>query len=768
MLTKDFVDILSSFGLLPLISRPTRVSETTSSIIDNIFCDNLSDVLNVSPGVLYTDVSDHFPVFCIIKDAVLSSNDNKFSFRCYSEDNISAFKLAISQTDRSDVLIDLDAKSAFTKFFTVFSHKYESAFPLRVMHSKRSRNKPWITSALKLRIKHKQKLFKKYRAQPTVHNKSLYIKDKNQLLGLLRSAEKSYYSKQIADNKCNLRKSWAIIKKAIGWQKTCNVNKIFKINDGITSTLPTIVNAFNETFVNLGPNLADKIPASVESPMSYLQNPCIQSIFAAPTSGPEVCTIIMSQKNSSAGWDNIKPAILKEVATEISQPLAHIFNLSIADGSYPDQLKIARVVPIFKSGDKEVFTQYRPVSVLPSLNKVFERLIYQRITKFLDLHNLLSPYQFGFREKYSTSLALLHFINEATLALDAKMSFIGVFIDLSKAFDTVDHSILYQKLEYYGIRGNLLQWIRDYLSNRRQYVDYGGNTSAMLPVTCGVPQGSILGPLLFTIYINDLPNAVPQLSTVMFADDTSLFLKHNVLSEAVRIVNFELSKLYRWLCANKLSLNIQKTQSMLFATKPDPSSVLDIKINNVTIPMTSELKFLGVMVRNDLKWSSHILYISRKISKAIGIINRVKHKFEAKTLISLYYAFVYPYIQYCNIVWGKSPHVHLNKILVLQKRAFRIIHRLPPREHITPLLKDLQIFSVYQVYFFQLLFFMYKCVRGLIPDIISLIFCTRGDIHSHRTRNVNMFELIRCRLEIRKQTFVYCARDIVVLYTSIC
>ena len=275
--------------------------------------------------------------------------------------------------------------------------------------------------------------------------------------------------------------------------------------------------------------------------------------------------------------------LVKDSNEFITRPLVHIMNLSISSGIVPDQLKIARVLPIFKSGETHVFSNYRPISVLPIFSKVFEKVVYKRLFNYFNKFDILFQDQYGFRKGHSTSLALHHLYDKISAAIDHKTFTAGIFLDLAKAFDMVNQSV------------------------RR----------------CGVPQGSILGPLFFFIYINDIHNASDILDLVLFADDTNVFFSHNDLSILNNMINVELAKLSEWFKANKLSINVSKSKYMIFISRQKRLTVdLSIKVNNSKLDKAKEVMFLGVILDEHLSWKSHISHVANKISKSIGIIYR--------------------------------------------------------------------------------------------------------------------------------------------------
>ena len=284
-------------------------------------------------------------------------------------------------------------------------------------------------------------------------------------------------------------------------------------------------------------------------------------MFFYSASQQEIIDLVNDLRSgTAAGYDTISVSIVKESIGIISEPLTHIINLSIQSGIVPDRMKIARVIPVFKSGDSSLLTNYRPVSVLPVFSKLLEKVVYNRILKYLDKHGILFKNQYGFRKCHSTSFVLLHLFEKISSIIDRREHTVGIFLDLSKAFDTVNFDILFDKLEHYGIRGIALNWI----SRRSQFVQFKEHCSNYYSIKCGVPQGSILGPLLFLLYINDLSNVSNILDIILFVDDTNIFFSHRDQNYLVKTINSEMNKLTEWFKCNKLSLNAKKSSFMIF------------------------------------------------------------------------------------------------------------------------------------------------------------------------------------------------------------
>ena len=325
---------------------------------------------------------------------------------------------------------------------------------------------------------------------------------------------------------------------------------------------------------------------------NYLNGHYPTNLFMRPTDALEVITITnMLNKTRSSGFDNISTIILCSTIDEIATPLAHIINQLFNTGIVPGNLKTAKIIPIFISGDNTDLNNYRPISILPAISKVLEKLACNRLVGFLEENDILYKHQYRFRSKHSTIHPVLQLIKDIADANDknTKDATLAVFIDLSKAFDTINHDILLHKLQFYGIRGICNSWFANYLSNRKQFTEIGNSKSSHKYLTTGVPQGSILGPIVFLIYINDIKTCTNKLSILSYADDTTVYLSGPNTNEMIDIMNTELKKLYDWLCANRLSLNIKKTNCCIFSPSNKKYTCNKIvSLNNQTITQIGE------------------------------------------------------------------------------------------------------------------------------------------------------------------------------------
>ena len=545
-------------------------------------------------------------------------------------------------------------------------------------------------------------------------------------------------------------------KNIINKNKSKKVQDKFKLNDeSMISDESVISNRFNEFFVNIGPNLANKIPIQNVSPLQFMDDPTVNSIFLSLVTAEEIREILCSLKNGAAGHDEIKASILKSISSYIIDPLAYICNLSLNEGVFPSEVKIANVLPLYKADDPFLFNNYRPVSLLNVLSKVFEKVMYSRVSEFLETFKILDNFQFGFRKLHSSYMALLTLMDKLISSLEKKEYVIGIFLDFSKAFDTVDHMILLQKLSHSGIRGNALKWFTSNLSNRRQYVSYNGETSMMKGISCGVPQGSILGPLLFLIYINDSCSICKHTTPILFADDTNLFCSGSDVKMLENNINNELSQISLWLKVNKLSLNIKKNHYMVFTKRKTPKFELKLQIDGEDIKEVHKTKFLGVIIDNKLTWKENISYICGKISRGIGMIIKARHYLNKDGLLALYYSFVYPYLMYCNHIWGSTYKTNLKRLAILQNKALRIISYMKPRNSAEPLYKEFNVMKFDNINTYLIGNFMYRYSKEKVPELFYSFFIKNQDIYVHDTRSVQHFHIPCVKTDLGKTGIRY-------------
>ena len=737
--SEDFVNTLGSYYFLPQILQPTRITDHTATLIDNIFLSS-TEHYPISGNIVH-DITDHLPNFLIINKLASAPRNLKFYKRDYSKLNEHDLLADVQSINWHEILSHHDdINQNFNSFHSCISSVIDKHAPIRQLSKKevKLRTKPWITSGLRKSITTKNRLYHAYlRNRSSDFQHSKYKAYRNKLKHILSASKKLYYSKFFSDNVKNMKNTWKGIKQLIN-TKTKNKSfpsKIVLNNKSITDT-SAIADTFNEYFANIGSDLAKSIPHATKSYKYFLQEPLSNSFYLSPITPEEVEEEIMNlNTNKASGPFSIPAKLLKILKYLLSYPLTYLFNSSFSLDVVPDNLKIARVIPVYKTDNHSSVSNYRPISLLSILNKLLEKLMFKTIQLYLEKYNILNDNQFGFRSNHTTTQAILMITDKIQRAIENKMISCGIYLDLSKAFDTVDHSILLNKLDHYGIRGIANDWFRSYLDNRKQFVTLGNISSEQLLVTCGVPQGSVLGPLLFLLYINDFNESSKILDFHLFADDSNLFCSHKKLQTLELTLNNELGKIQEWLCANKLSLNIKKTNFTLFhppQKKLNDSIVLCL--NGKTLGQIKSTKYLGVLMDCHLNWKDHVHNICKKLTRSIGIISKLRHFINIKTLVQLYYTLIYPFLTYSCMVWGNTYTSNLKPLEVLQKRTIRIITFSRFDAHTSPLFAQLKILKMPHVIVFQTACFMFRFSKGKLPKAFNTFFSTINSSHDYNTR----------------------------------
>ena len=483
-----------------------------------------------------------------------------------------------------------------------------------------------------------------------------YKRIRNRVNIELKNAKKEYYSTRIADEGTNPKKAWKTINDLLGRKNKQTVINELKLGDNSLTNPKDIAEVFNDYFANIGQNLASNQTDNTNFNFeTYVKK--AESEFTAfqPVTISQVYQLLTGlSSNKATGIDKISSKIIKIAFPAIADSLTHIFNQAVTLSSFPDEWKTARVVPLYKNGQRNLAGNYKPISVLPVISKIMEKILYDQLYNYLYNFNLLSDNQFGFRKFHSTATALLDCTNDWYTNLDRKMFNLVVQVDLKKAFDTctVDHQILLRKLEIYGIKHHALALLESYLSNRNQKCQINGYLSTKKMIKCGIPQGSILGPLFFLLYINDLPQCLSKTKPRLFADDTNLTASGDSIPHLETAVNSDLENLRKWLTANRLTLNVAKTEFMLIGSKQIVKSISDLQlkvvIENKPVKRVVECKTLGVTLDQHLSWKSNTENICNKITSGISALRRLKEFIDRKTLVSVYNAIVRPYFDYIS------------------------------------------------------------------------------------------------------------------------
>ena len=745
--TSNFYDKVTSNLLLPIISLPTKINNTNNTLIDNIFSNQFNP--DTISGNLTVNISDHLPSFMITPR--LNQNHLPKKHNMYTRDlknfDRQNFLNEILLTDWNSTIVDDDANLSFNQFLAKANTIIDTYMPLKKMTNRefKRRYKPWITNGILNSISRKNKLINRYAKMKDEMRKQVAFEEykalRNTINELIRKNKKSYYESFFAEHNNNIKKVWQGIKEIVNIKiKNYNTPSSIEVNNKVITDPKIICNSFNDYFVNIADDILETRKYEGNKHYTeYLNNP-IQIAFAYdPCTANEVCILINELSISKASGPNgIPTKILQMISKEISTPLSKIFNIAVTSGTHPELLKLVDVIPIFKKGSRLLVSNYRPISLLSNLNKIFEKIMYKRIYNFIEKNNILYPLQFGFRAKHSTTHALINITEKIRSALDNSKVACGIFVDLQKAFDTVNHETLLHKLYHYGFRGIINDWFRSYLHERKQKVCLNGFESDIKTLHHGVPQGSVLGPILFLLYINDLHKCIKFSSTYHFADDTNLLNISDNYDILRANVNYDLHSLHEWLVSNKISLNNKKTELIYFhKARSKVPTELKIKMNGKRLTHSNNIKYLGVYLDETLMGSVHCEEHIKKLCRANGILAKARHFVPLNHLKNIYYATFSSNLFYGSQVWGQSLLTVADKISVLQRKAVRLMSFSEFNAHSNPIFKDLKILKVKDNIFLQNCLFVHDYFHSNLPTSFDNIFTKASNTHNNFTRHAN-------------------------------
>lgn len=711
-----YLNLITSHGLLPGHVFPTR----NDSCIDHIV---IKSHQLVKVLVLDTCITDHAPVI-LNYDLVTKSLKTKSTVRRFDELNCIT---DLETSDFSHILNSNDPEQATNSLIEAISSSVIKNSYTVVIPSGKRIIKPWITPGLLRCIKNRDKLFLKTKKYPNSSaHKITYSRYRNFCNNLLKKLKTEYERLEFQKASNNPKETWKVIRHVanMGIDPSSSHELLTIDRDPVAS-----VNKVNKYFANIGRDLASRLSTisgvdgrpqknllsniNLEAP----QQPDSMALYN--TDIEEVEQVIVGLRNTSAvGWDGIPTSLIKSARHVLLPALTHIFNLCLSSGAFPKCLKRATVCPIYKAGDRGSVENYRPISVLTVVSKILEKLLNRRLLSYLKRNSKIACNQFGFREGKSTEDAVLELTDTIVKNINDKTKTIGIFLDLSRAFDTVSVPILLKKMENLGIREHALDIFRSYLSDRTQCVKIEGFTSMEEGLSFGVPQGSVLGPTLFNIYLNDLCRInLSNCKIITYADDTVLLIQGESWRAARLSAESALRMVMLWLSLNLLTLNIKKSKFITFgaAKLSLPPCSFQIIAHNCLLSAgdcccgrlmrTSSIKYLGIMIDDMMTWNAHVNMTVSRVRKLIYVFKKLRPAADIQTLRTVYHALAQSIITYCIAAWGGCAKTLLLRLERAQRAVLKVIMSKPVRFPTT------QIYSLYRVLTVRQLFILSVVLR---------------------------------------------------------
>ena len=690
---KSFLNYCSLHNMVQLIAQYTRVCTVSQTIIDLILTNDLTKISR--SGVIQCSLSDHDIIYCTRKLHKSAVNcHNTIRFRSLKNYTCEALNAALEKLDWSKVTNCTSTEEAWACFKSTFLSVVDILAPMKVIRMK-VRTQPWMNTDILRAIKERNNKYAKFRKN---RNEELFLICKtlrNKVNGMIKSAKKTYFNEKVEENKNKPQKLWKALKE-LGCSnrlKTKITNLNIKINGSIITEKLNVANCLNGFFTTIATTLVDKLPlhsgryGEQHIHAFYKNLGAVEDSFklSSVTAEDVLIKLRALQPTKATGHDGISTRFLRDAADSIAPVVAHISNLSIRQGHVPQDFKLARIVPLHKKGSKLDPRNYRPVSILCSISKVIERLVYEQINTYLLNHKLLFEFQSGFRRSHSTDTCLLYMTDFIRREVDDGKYCGMVMLDLQKAFDTVNHHILLNKLRAIGFDSLSVKWVRSYLEGRKQMVEVNGTLSSPLPVECGVPQGSILGPLLFLIYVNDMKSAC-NCSLSLFADDAAVIASDRDKSQVERVLSTELSNISLWLSDNKLSLHLGKTESILFGSiyNLNKSPGFTVRVGDNIVTNKEEVTYLGCILDSKLTGEKMALKVISKVNQRTRFLGRISPYANSSALRTLAGALIQCHYDYACTSWFRGISKSLKtKLQTSQNKLVRMLLKLNPRTHLT-------------------------------------------------------------------------------------
>ena len=748
-ITRDYIDALVTNLYIPSIDGDTRITSHSATRIDQIWSNNPQEI---KQAFTINDhmVADHLTTGIVRNDNIHEAAKT-IKKRIFSDENLNKFKEKLASSDFTAVYHTQNTHEKWDLLTKIIKDALEQSCPMKTINIKPGRHRktiPYMTEGLKtslntLKTLNKLSIVNRDQILPgnTETNWTIFSRYRSQHAKILRAAKRKHFHECFNSIKHSPKKTWAMLNKIIKTKSTdTNINEL-SINGKKVTDQREIADRFNEFYAGVGKMQAATVPPTETDPMAFLRGEPPNSMYLHPTSPEEITKAVkLLAKKPSKGPDEIPCNILFSNIELLTTPIAHCINASFTSGIFPDGLKHATVVPLYKKKARTDCTNYRPVSLLNSLSKVIEKIIYIRIYNFMG--DKLCPTQFGFRPKHSTADLMTYTIETIVRNLNSMSNALPLFFDLGKAFDTLKHGLLLQKLEHYGIRGLPLDLIKSYLTNRKQKVTIAGVESGYLPLEIGVPQGSILGPLLFIIYTNDIIAAAPAEHIGLYADDTTCVTGAATIYETIGKARTALENLGDWFAANGLSLSPTKCKFALINEKlstAHTNTTLSIygqnlaEVRNGTDSHNNPL--VGYLLTEHLNSKEHINMIISKMRSGIFAMKTNKH-IPIEALKSIYYATIHSHMAYAGIIVGCAPDSHIQPMLKLQKIALRIIGKLDYNGHTRPICKKHKIMYVRDILDLQAAMQAWKYFNDKLPLSIASFF-EKGNARTKTLKHVN-------------------------------
>ena len=735
------------FSLHQLINKPTRVTTSSATCIDLILS-TIPESHSIS-DVGYLSLSDHYMIFTCVDCNAFRSGHKTVRFRDFSKFNHDDFINDLCNCDvisKPDTMLNtMSIEDIWMRWITEFIKICNKHAPIKCVRVKNRLN-PWMSKDITDAMYKRDYLKRKANNDETLFQ--MYREQRNTVTKEIRKAKSEYFATVSHKYRNNPKKLWIELNKATGNMKY--------LNNAQNDLSP---DNFNDFFVQVGQKISDSFNKET---LNWKNPECIYKFKFSEVLEDDVLKLLKQLPcDSNIDILDVDCKLLNIASPYISKTLTAIFNLSLKTGFVLDDWKYARVTPIYKGkGDKEVLSNYRPISVVSHLAKIVEKLVQNQFIAYLLSHNFITIEQSAFLSNHSTVTCLHRVVDDWHEALNEREIVAVCFLDISKCFDAISHELLLLKLKYHGVQENELEWFKSYLTGRKQMVTINGNLSKPKNVTIGIPQGGVLGPVLFLLFINDITQNVNKGTCNIFADDVAIYCNGSDVSEVELKLQLCINEIDEWYNNNRLKINADKTNVILISSHAKHvRKELNVNLRGTKLKQVDSVRYLGLIIDSKLRWDNHVKHLCKTLSYNVASLRRLSNTLNTTLLNTLYKSTIQPCIDYACSVWGNCSLKNRDLIRRIQKRAARIVSKQYGSRDVSvsALFKDLkwQSFETRRDYFLNML--MYRCIHGTAPIRLCNEIEMYFDRHGLNTRNANSLNVVlpKPNTERFKQSFRY-------------
>ena len=731
-------DITCDVGLQQIINEITRPNGYGGTLIDLVLTSQ-TDIIKKTKVLHTPRISDHYMVSVEfnfftnkVQPYIIKTRGNNIDYKTINNQ--------LQNVNWNYHIRDVDLKCRM--LLETIKQIFDSVAPVKEIKIL-PRFKPWWNERVKEAARMRDESYRKCVILKTDVSYKKYKEARNCVVSVIRQEKRRYFQEKVDESKNDSSKMWDALKLILDSNKNFQKIKEIHFNDDIVnseSKLPSRLNAYyissieeiitGINYININANVNKELAGvSTLSCFTMIDESILKNIIFS-----------LENKNSP---DEINDKLLKNIYPTIEKPLINLINSSLEQGIFPDVLKMSTVIPIQKKENAVNASDLRPINTLPIIEKILEKVVYAQLLEFIVKNNIISKHQSGFRKGHSCETAIQCVLDDWKNWADDGYSVMAVFLDLQRAFETIDRKKLLSKLEFIGIRGNVKKWFQSYLNNRMQCVKLNGFTSNEILNEYGVPQGSVLGPILFVLYINDMVDIMDNVSIHLFADDTLIYYYSKDLDQLVHCINNSLEKIHNYTCSNLLKINAKKTKFMLISKERVKEEFVansyKIEINNEQIEQVKKIKYLGVIIDDKLLFKEHCNYMVSKISYAINYMSRCSSTLSVWSRKIIFNTLILPHFNYCATIMYLFQQNEIGRLQKLQNRAMRIILSCNRYASINTMLSSLQWLPVSLYIKYNVLVFIFKVKTGSAPSYLTSKLTYNNEIHQYNTRQQNNF-----------------------------